>query len=154
MQQPIVALLENIRSAYNVGSFFRTADGAGLTKLYLAGITPTPPHPGILKTALGAEQSVPWEHTFSAATVAKQLRREHFQIVVVENTPQALQYTAVTYKTPLCLVFGHEVAGVSDELLALAHLIVKIPMHGIKESLNVSTAFGIMAYEVNHQLQR
>lgn len=142
----IVALLENIRSAYNVGSFFRSADGAGVQKLILAGITPTPPHNGIAKTALGAEGAVAWEHTWQALETLQALQKEGYAIVVVEKAAQAQDFQTFDYPRQTCLVFGHEVDGVSDQILALADAVIQIPMRGIKESLNVSAAFAIVAY--------
>lgn len=147
----IIALLENIRSAYNVGSFFRTADGAGVQKLILAGITPTPPHNGIAKTALGAENAVAWEHTWRTLEMLKALKEEGYAIVVVEKTAQAQDFQTFDYPSQTCLVFGHEVDGVSDQVLALADATLQIPMRGIKESLNVSSAFAIVAYAATVQ---
>lgn len=145
---PIFALLNNIRSLYNVGSMFRSADGAGLSRLYLAGITGTPPAPGLLKTSLGAENEVPWEHAPSAAEKLESLRRQGIQILVLEQTHESVSYNAVPVRFPCCLVVGNEISGVDEDIVPLADYALEIPMRGAKNSLNVSVAFGIVAYEL------
>lgn len=151
----MVALLDNIRSVYNVGSIFRTADGAGVDKLYLCGITPTPlnkignPRKKMEKVALGAEKSVNWEERESTVDCIKELKEEGFKIYGVEETDNSILYTSVDVpndKDKLALVFGNEVDGLSDEVLELVDEVIEIPMRGIKNSLNVSVSFGIISY--------
>jgi tRNA G18 (ribose-2'-O)-methylase SpoU len=146
--QEIFTLIENVRSLYNVGAIFRTADGAGVSKLFLTGITGRPPHREIRKVALGAEESVEWEYVEDGVELAKKLQREGFQIVVLERTDHCVPYDLADYRFPLCLVIGHEFDGVSAGMLEIADLVVGIPMFGSKISLNVSVAFGIAIYEV------
>ncbi len=145
---PISALLNNIRSLYNVGSIFRTADGAGLSRLYLAGITGTPPASGLIKTSLGAEKRVPWEHVKTAPEKIKELRKARVQILMLEQTHASISYDAVPVRFPCCLVVGNEITGVDEDIASLADYAVEIPMHGTKNSLNVSVAFGIVVYEL------
>lgn len=146
MKTQIVALLHNIRSLHNVGSIFRTSDGAGVRKLFLCGETGYPPRPEIAKTALGAEESVPWEYWMDAVECVAKLKKEGVRIVGLELTPHSVDYRDVVARGPVCLVVGNEVAGLPAELLALCDEYMQIPMRGEKESLNVSVAFGIAAY--------
>jgi 23S rRNA (guanosine2251-2'-O)-methyltransferase len=147
-QLPVVALLDNVRSLYNVGAFFRTADAAGLRKLYLCGITGRPPHAGIRKTALGAETSVSWEHAADAVAQTTALRVEGCEIAAIETSIRSVDLFDWEPAFPVCLVFGNEVDGISPELSALADTHVRIPMLGTKHSLNVATAGGVVIYEL------
>lgn len=144
----VYALVENVRSLFNVGSIFRSADGAGISKLFLTGITARPPHREIRKTALGAEEHVPWEYHADALQLARRLRRQGVAIVALEETEQSVAFDTAEYTFPLCLVVGNEFRGVTRELIEAADLTVEIPMRGVKESLNVGVAFGIAAYEI------
>lgn len=145
---PIYAILENIRSAYNVGSMFRTADALHLGCLYLCGYSAFPPHKMIAKTALGAEHTMPWEKHADAAQLARGLQDGGMQLVVLEQTTDAVDFWEAPLKFPVCFVVGNEVTGVSDELVDLADLCLELPMAGIKQSLNVATAFGVLGYEL------
>jgi tRNA G18 (ribose-2'-O)-methylase SpoU len=145
---PVAVVLDKIRSIYNVGAIFRTSDGALIDKLYLCGYTASPPRKEIEKTALGSTESVPWEHCPQALDVIKDLKKKGYQIVSLEHTNRSLPYTTAQYKFPLCLVVGNEVEGISDEIVELCDMAVEIPMHGIKQSLNVAVAYGIMAYHL------
>ncbi len=145
---PIYAILEDVRSAYNVGSMFRTADALHLSCLYLCGYTAFPPHRGITKTALGAEHTVPWEKHADAVALARSLQEKGMQIVVLEQTADAVDFWEAPVRFPVCFVVGNEVVGVSEELVALADLCLELPMAGIKQSLNVATAFGVVGYEL------
>lgn len=147
-QLPAVALLENVRSLYNVGAFFRTADAAGLRSLCLCGITGRPPHTGIRKTALGAEAAVSWEYAADAVAKATRLRGEGCEIAAIETTVQSVDLFDWQPAFPVCIVFGNEVDGISPALSALADTHVRIPMLGTKHSLNVATAGGIVMYEL------
>jgi len=145
---PLCVLLDDVRSLYNVGAFFRTADAAGVEKLYLCGITCHPPHPAITKTALGAEESVPWEHSWDPIEVAFGLRERGYQLVAIETDPTAQDLYDWQPSFPVCLIFGHEVEGVRPSLAALCNIRVRIPMRGVKHSLNVATAAGVVIYEL------
>lgn len=151
---PLSVVLNNIRSLYNVGSIFRTADGAGVEKLWLCGITGYPPRADISKTALGAETRIPWEYHANAAEVIKQLKQKKYEIVFLEQTAGAIDYNDFKPKGPVCLVMGNEITGVSDELLALCDTAIEIEMNGLKNSLNVAVAFGIAAYHIRHDLKK
>ena len=148
LRLPAAVLLDNIRSMYNVGAFFRAADGVGLQKLCLCGITARPPKAGISKTALGAEQTVAWEHHWDAVHIAEQLRRSGFAIAAVETSAQSVDLFEWRPRFPVCVAFGNEVEGLSPELLEMADAHVRIPMLGEKKSLNVATAGGIVMYEL------
>ena len=146
-EHPIYVILENVRSLYNVGAIFRTADGAGVKKIFLCGITACPPRGEIAKTALGAEEFVEWEYVEEAADVIAGLRREGVSIVGVELCEGAENYWEASYDWPVCFVFGHEVEGVSSDVLGLCDKVVFVPMYGEKESLNVEAAFSTVVYE-------
>ncbi len=151
---PILGLLDNIRSLYNVGSIFRTADAVRLQKLYLTGITGYPPRKEIDKTALGAVETVPWEYTKDSVPLVRGLKAQGVRIVVLEHTSESRSFREVSYQFPTCLVVGNEVFGVSDELIDLADQAIEIPMFGSKQSLNVTIAFGIVVYEMLFQYLR
>jgi tRNA G18 (ribose-2'-O)-methylase SpoU len=148
---PIYALLDNVRSLYNVGSIFRTADGVRLNKLFLTGITGYPPRSEIEKTALGSVESVPWEYNDNPVAVLERLKNEGIKIVVLEHTSQSIPFQKVKYQFPTCLVIGNEVFGVHDDIIEVADEAVEIPMFGCKQSLNVTIAFGIVIYEILSQ---
>jgi tRNA G18 (ribose-2'-O)-methylase SpoU len=150
-RRPVKVLLDNVRSLYNVGSIFRTSDAAGVEKIFLSGITGRPPRAEIHKAALGAEHSVPWEYFENPAEIIQQLKAMGNRIVILEHTDQPKLYDKVKYEFPLCLVVGHEITGVSDEVVAMADMAIEIPMFGIKQSLNVAVAYGIAVYEIVKQ---
>jgi tRNA G18 (ribose-2'-O)-methylase SpoU len=139
---------------YNVGAFFRTADAAAIEKLYLCGITSHPPKRQIAKTALGAEQTVAWEHSWDAPAVVRELRARGYEIAAVETSLGSVDLFDWTPAFPVCLLFGHEVDGLRPELLALADTRVRIPMLGAKHSLNVATAGGVVVYELLRKYRR
>ncbi|HRI35921.1 MAG TPA: RNA methyltransferase [bacterium] len=141
-------LLDNIRSMLNVGAIFRTADGAGYDRVYLTGVTPTPPRREISKTALGAEESVPWEYYRDAREILSRLKSEGWHIVALEQTPESIDYRSIHVHSydHLCIVVGSETEGVSQELSDFIDSYVELPMLGIKKSLNVATAAGILIY--------
>lgn len=149
----IYVLLDNIRSLYNVGAIFRTSDAILLKKLYLCGITGYPPRKEISKTALGAEELVPWEQRDEAASVIKELKKKGVKIVAVELAKGAKEYSEFTFDYPVCLVLGHEVEGVTDEVMSLVDDSIYVPMFGRANSLNVATCYGIIAYEALKQLK-
>jgi 23S rRNA (guanosine2251-2'-O)-methyltransferase len=156
LQLPVAVLLDNVRSMYNVGAFFRAADGVGLKKMYLCGITSHPPQKAISKTALGAEEVVAWEHTWDTVQTVKELRRTGFEIAAIETTSHSIDLFDWQPKFPVCVAFGHEVEGLQPELLAIADTHVRIPMLGRKGSLNVATAAGVVFYELlrKHRILR
>ena len=145
---PVTVLLDNVRSLYNVGAFFRTAEAVRLEKLYLGGITGRPPKRAISKTALGAEEKVAWEHTWDPATLVEELRRRGYEIAAVETAAHAVDLFDWAPQFPVCLVFGNEVEGIRREIAARSDTLVSIPMLGAKHSLNVATAGGVVIYEL------
>lgn len=147
-QREVVVVLPDIRSTFNTGSFFRTADAAGVSKLYLTGITATPPHPHLLKVSLGAETVVPWEYISNTLAAIQQLKDQGFQIVVVELTSSSQDFRQTQYGHKVALIFGNENTGVGQSIQDLADLTVFIPMRGHKESLNVAVAGGIIIYHL------
>lgn len=145
---PACVLLDNVRSMYNVGSFFRTADAVGLEKLLLSGITAFPPKKAITKTALGAEETVPWQHSWEPEPLVATLRAANYEIAAIETSPHAVDLFDWRPRFPVCLVFGHETDGIRPEILAQCDTFVRIPMLGRKHSLNVATAGGVLLYEL------
>ncbi len=147
----IEVLLDNIRSTLNVGSIFRTADGAGIQKIHLCGITSTPEHPKMIKTGLGAEWSVPWEYHSNSLIFAQKEQKKGVHLVCLETTPGSKSiFSPQNQKpgAPVLLVIGNEVTGVDPEIAVLCAETYHIPMVGYKKSLNVSVAFGIFAYQI------
>ncbi len=145
---PIISIIDNVRSLYNIGSIFRTSDGACIEKLILTGFTPTPPRKEIGKTALGSTNTVPWEYSESPITIIKKLKSNGYKIIVVEITTSSKQYSKLKINCfPCCFVFGNEIIGVSPEIIELADLCIEIPMYGSKHSLNVAVAYGIVLFE-------
>lgn len=151
MLPQFVAVLDNIRSLHNVGSIFRTADGAGVEKLYLCGMTGTPPRAEIRKAALGAEEIVAWQYFATTKEALQYLRAEGYQLVALERTETNFDFRAAQYKFPLALIVGHEYEGIAPEILSECDMVVSLPMHGRKQSLNVAVAFGVAAYEIKRQ---
>jgi tRNA G18 (ribose-2'-O)-methylase SpoU len=146
----VCIVLDNVRSLHNVGSAFRTADAFRIAKIYLTGITGTPPHREIQKTALGATESVAWEYATNTATLVNQLKTQNYKIIVVEQTSEsvALQNFHLSSDEKYCLVFGNEVNGVSEDVVSQADLAIEIPQAGTKHSLNVSVCLGIVTWEI------
>ncbi|MGE5360917.1 MAG: RNA methyltransferase [Bacteroidales bacterium] len=145
---PLVILLDNVRSAYNVGAFFRTADAIRADRLCLAGITPRPPHAKIAKTALGAEQSVRWEAVSDVPAALAALRGRGYELAAVETSVRAVDLFDWQPSFPVCVLFGHEVDGLSRSVLGACDTHIRIPMLGAKHSLNVATAGGVVLYEL------
>lgn len=145
-------ILENIRSAYNVGAMFRTADGSGVSKLFLVGCTATPVdrfgrlQPEIEKTSLGASKTIGWEYVSVITPVLEQLKQNGFSIVAVEQTKDSIPLKGFVVPEKVAFIVGNEVAGVSQAALAAADTVVELPMLGSKESLNVSVTAGIILY--------
>jgi tRNA G18 (ribose-2'-O)-methylase SpoU len=147
---PIVFLLDNIRSLHNVGSAFRTADAFRIEKIILTGITGTPPHREIQKTALGATESVQWEYTESPAAAVEKLSMEGYHIIIIEQTSESIPLHSFEplVNEKYCFVFGNEVNGVSEEVIEKGEAALEIPQIGTKHSLNISVCVGIVAWEV------
>jgi 23S rRNA (guanosine2251-2'-O)-methyltransferase len=142
-------MLDNIRSLYNVGSMFRTSDGALLSKLYLTGYTPFPPRKEIDKTALGSTQTVPWEYFRNPLDAISHLKELGVRVCVLEQTTHSQPYHSLTPADfPLCLVVGNEITGVSPAVIAAADSAMEIPMYGSKQSLNAAVAYGIALFEL------
>ncbi|MGI9175639.1 MAG: TrmH family RNA methyltransferase [Rhodothermales bacterium] len=148
-KHPVCVVVDNVRSIYNVGSLFRTSDAALVEKIYLTGFTGTPEHRALRKTALGAEETVAWQHEPDVQAVVRRLRGEGYTIAVLEitDTPSRVSSLEPTH-FPLCLVVGNEVSGVQDEVVALADLALEIPQYGAKQSLNVAVAYGVAVFGI------
>jgi 23S rRNA (guanosine2251-2'-O)-methyltransferase len=146
---PLVVVVDNIRSLYNVGSIFRTSDGAMIEKLILGGFTPHPPRKEIEKTALGSTRSVPWELVKHPVDAIQTLRKRNYKICCLELTDSSRQYSEMKKSDfPLCLVLGNEITGVTKEVIELCDFGMEIPMFGTKQSLNVAVAYGIAVFEL------
>jgi tRNA G18 (ribose-2'-O)-methylase SpoU len=148
LRLPVTILLDNVRSMYNVGSFFRTGDGAGIEQLILCGITARPPHKGIAKTALGAEERVGWRGAESSLGEIQTLRSSGHEIAAMETSNRAVDIFDWQPRFPVCVAFGHEVDGLDTPLLDACDTHVRIPMLGLKHSLNVASAGAIVMYEL------
>ncbi len=150
--QKRAVLLHNIRSAHNVGSIFRTADASGVTEIILSGYTPTPldkfgrPQKEIAKTALGAEKTISWLRVKTPAAVIAQKKKEGMRVVGVEQDKRSIDYRSYRSNQPTLFLFGNEVRGISKPLKDSCDTLLEIPMHGKKESLNVSVAAGIVLF--------
>ncbi len=147
-------LLDNVRSLHNVGAIFRTSDAALVKKIFLCGITGFPPRNEISKTALGAEEVVPWEYFDDPVEAIKNLKDEGVKIVAVELARGSVDYEDANYDFPVCFVFGHEVEGVSNEVMEYADMAVTLPMLGRANSLNVATCCGIILYDALSKFNR
>ena len=147
-----VGILHNIRSIHNVASIFRTADGAGVSKLYLTGFTPTPidrfgkTREQFNKVSLGAEKSVSWEYVLSTTRLVNRLKKEGYIMYALEQSKQSINYRKVKIREKFALVMGNEVRGIPKSLLSKIDNVIEIPMRGKKESLNVAVAFGVAVY--------
>lgn len=154
-QQPrirLTVLLNNIRSLHNVGSILRTCDGVGVEKVWICGITGCPPNNQIHKTALGAEDHVVWDYAEHIEEVIADYKKQDYQIVVLEQTDQSLCHHHFKPASRVCLIIGNEVEGVQQEVASMADASIEIEMAGIKNSLNVAVAFGVVAYHLRYQL--
>jgi 23S rRNA (guanosine2251-2'-O)-methyltransferase len=157
---PLVIILDNIRSQNNTGSIFRTADAFLLQKIHLCGITATPPHREIHKTALGATQSVSWKYFSSTADSIRELRSAGFKIIAVEQTTSSIPVDqfSPSENTGYAVIFGNEVQGVANDIIQDVDFCIEIPQFGTKHSLNISVAAGIVIWElykkINNGLKR
>ncbi len=149
----IIVVLDNIRSALNVGAIMRTCDGAGVQKIYLCGITPYPPHPKVKKTALGADEYVQFEHSQDILSIITKYKDKHYLIMSVEQTKKSksiFEVKLIESKQDVVLIFGNEITGVSPEVISESDICVDIPMYGKKNSLNVATSVGIVLYHIKY----
>ena len=150
---PLYALCENIRSLYNVGSIFRTSDAIRLEKLFLTGYTGFPPRKEIDKTALGAVDTVSWERYENPLEAITRLKKQKIPLIALEHTSQSIPYFDFKFEFPFCLILGNEVEGVSESLIESADAAVDIPMFGLKQSLNVAVAYGIVMFHALGQFR-
>jgi tRNA G18 (ribose-2'-O)-methylase SpoU len=152
---PIIAVLDNIRSLNNVGSVFRTSDALCLEKIYLCGITPTPPHNEIHKTALGAEDSMHWVYYKDTIEAIKELKNNGYKVFCVEQVEGSVSLIdfAPIKNQPIALVFGNEVKGVQQKVIDISDGCVEIPQFGTKHSLNISVSAGIVLWEATKKLR-
>ena len=148
MSKDFYVICDNIRSLENIGSIFRTADALGVSKIYLCGICGKPPHHKISKTALGAEETVPFEYYKQTWRLIDKLKRNKINIIALEQDKRAIDIAKFKPEFPLALIVGNEVDGVSRKILNKCDKIVFLPMRGKKESLNVSVAFGVAGYNI------
>ena len=149
---PFVVIVDNIRSLWNIGSIFRTADACGVERLILSGISGCPPRPEITKTALGAEQAVAWDYRGDSARALREVVKDGYVAFALESGPGSTVVDEVEWPERVCLVIGNEVAGVAPEILDTCALRVSIPMLGVKQSLNVAVAFGIAGHRIGSAL--
>ncbi len=145
---PLVVVLENVRSAYNVGSVFRTADAFLIEAIYLTGYTAKPPHKEIKKTALGAEETVHWKHFANAGAAIEELRQQGYKIFAIEQVENSISLEKSNFKDKTALIFGNEVSGVEQSTITLCDGTIEIPQLGMKHSLNIATAAGVVLWEV------
>jgi len=146
---PVTVILNSIRSSYNVGSIFRTSDGAMIEKLFLTGYTPHPPQKEVLKTALGSHESVRWEYVKDPKDAVLELKKQGIKICALELTESSIPHYGLHQDVfPMALIVGNEINGVSQDLLDLADFSIEIPQFGIKQSLNVAVAYGIAIFEL------
>jgi tRNA G18 (ribose-2'-O)-methylase SpoU len=153
---PVVAVLDNVRSQNNIGSVFRTADAFRMEGIFLCGITSTPPHREIHKTALGATDSVHWEYRDDTISAVRELKELGYRILSVEQVVDAtsLEQLKLSSEEKYALVFGHEIRGVDQKVVDMSDNCIEIPQYGTKHSLNISVAAGIVIWEVFNQLSR
>ncbi|WP_318344040.1 RNA methyltransferase [Flagellimonas baculiformis] len=149
-KSPIIIILDNVRSLNNIGSVFRTADAFLVQKIYLCGITATPPHKDIRKTALGATESVEWEYRKDTLALVEELKSNHIKVISVEQAENAImlnEFQVDTDKT-VALIFGNEVKGVSQEVVSASDAVLEIPQLGTKHSLNISVSAGVVVWDI------
>lgn len=151
---PIIIVLDDVRSAYNVGSIFRTADAFRVSGLYICGISARPPHKDISKTALGATESVEWEYFQDVHHAVKSLREEGYKLYAIEQADESisLEKFQPAKGEKIALIFGHEVFGVKDELVGMADACLEIPQFGTKHSFNVAISAGIVLWDISNKI--
>lgn len=151
---PLIVVLDNVRSMHNVGAIFRTCDAFRIAAVFLCGITATPPHKDIHKTALGASDSVDWEYFENTKNAIKKLRKNNYKIVSIEQTNNSLSLEKFTpdKQEKLALIFGHEVKGVAQQVVDISDFCIEIPQFGTKHSFNISVSVGIVLWEIFRKL--
>lgn len=147
-RNPIYVVLDNLRSAYNVGSIFRTCDAGAVEHIYLCGMSAHPPHRKIEKTALGAQEYVPWSYFERTKDCVLMLKEKGIPVVAIEITPNSKSLFDYNWQKPIAIVFGNEVIGVQEKVLKIVDDVVKIPMFGYKNTINVATTFGVVLYDI------
>ena len=147
-RNPVHVMLDNLRSAYNVGSMFRTADACGVGHIHLCGMTAHPPHPKLEKTALGAFEYVPWTYHERNRDCVDLIKAQGMTLVGIETGEGAVPHHRFEWPKPVVVVFGNEVSGINERVLHRCDAVVRIPMQGYKNSLNVATAFGVILYSI------
>lgn len=150
-RNPVHIVLDNLRSAFNVGSIFRTSDAGAAAHIHLCGLTAYPPNVKLAKTALGALDYVPWTYHDHVDQALERLRADRIPIAAIEVARGAVSHAAYAWPRPVAIVFGNEVTGIRPETLARCDAVVQIPMHGYKNTINVATAFGVVLYEILRQ---
>jgi tRNA G18 (ribose-2'-O)-methylase SpoU len=152
---PVIVVLDNVRSAYNVGSVFRTCDAFAIEKIYLCGISASPPNRELMKTALGSTESIPWQYFQSSEEAVKELKSSGYKIILIEQTDESisLEKFLPDKNEYYALVFGNEVDGVSDALLSLADTALEIPQFGTKHSFNISVSAGIVLWDFHLKMK-
>jgi tRNA G18 (ribose-2'-O)-methylase SpoU len=150
---PLTVVLDNVRSLWNVGSIFRSADACGVRKIVLTGITGCPPRPELTKTALGADEAVAWSYAADPLEAVRGLAREGFETVALETSPQALPLDCFEWPDRVALVVGNEVAGIGDPVREECSRHLSLPMLGVKDSFNVAVAFGIAAFAASRAIR-
>lgn len=145
---PVIAVLENVRSAYNVGSVFRTADAFLIEAIYITGYTAKPPHKEIRKTALGAEETVSWKHFANATQAVRTLKQDGYKVFAVEQVVNSISLEKFDATGKIAVIFGNEVIGVEQSTIAVCDGTIEIPQLGMKHSLNIATAAGVVLWEL------
>lgn len=153
---PITVILDNVRSCNNVGSVFRTSDAFLIEKLYLCGITATPPNNEIRKTALDAEKSVPWEYFENTEIVVKNLQEKGYLVYAIEQVEESIYLSEFVFpeKMKVAVIFGNEIKGVQQSIVNICHGCIEIPQYGIKHSLNISVCAGIVLWELFNKFKK
>ncbi len=147
-RNPVHVVLDNLRSAYNVGSIFRTSDAGAVERIHLCGMSAHPPHKKISKTALGAQDYVPWTYYERSSSAVDAIKAQGVCVVAVEVVEHAVPHVHFDWPRPVAIVFGNEVNGVGEAVLKRCDAAVRIPMKGFKNSINVATAFGVVLYDI------
>lgn len=155
-KHPVVIILDNIRSSHNVGSVFRTADAFLIEKIYLSGVSATPPNRDVLKTAIGATETVEWEYAKETSAIVRQLKKEGYAIITIEQTENSkpLDDFIPSGDTKYALIFGNEVKGVQQSVIDISDTCLEIPQYGTKHSLNISVSAGIVTWDIIRKINR
>ncbi|MFP4680948.1 MAG: RNA methyltransferase [Chitinispirillaceae bacterium] len=153
-KNPLYIILDNLRSAFNVGSVFRLCDAMRVSGLFLCGYTAYPPHFKLEKTSLGTIEYVPWKHFETTVEAVKYLKTREVEVWAAETTSRSVHYASAQYPSPVGMVFGNEALGVSSEVLELCDGLVEIPLHGFKNSINVATSCAVIGFRAIESMQK